>query len=665
MKKLASILISITILFSVIPYITVANAAVDTNDTYSDGDWQYKYQDDNTVSVIGYNGKAENIQIPANFDGCDVTSVSSTAFYSSHIKKISIPDTVTEIGWWAFYGCKNLSHVSFGNRLKTIGYGAFMNCTQLKSIEIPPTISIIGDDAFAVSCTVNTNVFDPTLNKKVSTQKYYTDSSFKIIGYSGTYAEKYATDHLLYFSSIDKVNYGDINCDGKIDDKDTSLISRYLSNNIALSQIQLCNADIDNDLEVTENDKQLLEKYISNDISYYTLPAVKNLYASPDYLSGKSMYCDGDSVAFGTGTNTFGNDCFSYCHYIAQKYNMDMQNKAVSGTTLAKIKSRTKDSNKSILERVTNMNGNYDIILLEGGFNDLFEKVKIGTVTPDDDRSGNYDEYTTAGALESICYFLQKNYRDSTKLFVLCHKLCNKERQPEYWNVIKEILKKWEIDYIDLSEETQLTNINKEISTQYFRLKNNKGDGVHPLVYTNQKIYGPYIAQKLNSMLQEQTSLTIADSEINMGFLESYHIEPCYSSYVGKNNIRWTSCNDTVATVDKNGLITACGIGSTTIKGCSSDGKTVSLTVNVKLMPVDLKLNKSELSLKCGENFTLNGTVLDGTASLTKTFDTSDNSVADVSENNGNITAIAPGTATITCRTSNGVKARCIVTVTE
>lgn len=665
MKKLASILLSITILFSVIPYTTVAYAAVDTNDTYSDGDWQYKYQDDNTVSVIGYNGNAENVQIPANLGGCDVTSVSSTTFYSSPIKKISIPDTVTEIGWWAFYGCKNLSHVSFGNRLKSIGYGAFMNCTQLKSIEIPPTISIIGDDAFAVSCTVNTNVFDKTLNKKVSTQKYYTDASFKIIGYSGTYAEKYATDHLLYFSSIDKVNYGDVNCDGKIDDKDTNLISRYLSNNIALSQIQLCNADIDNNLEVTENDKQLLEKYISNDISYYTLPAVKNLYASPDYLSGKSMYCDGDSVAFGTGTNTFGNAYFSYCHYIAQKYNMTMQNNAVSGTTLAKHKDRTKDSNKSILERVTEMSGNYDIILLEGGFNDLFQKIKIGTVTPDDDRSGNYDEYTTAGALESICYFLQENYSDSIKLFVLCHKLCNKESQSEYWNVIKQILKKWEIDYIDLSEETQLTNVNKEISTQYFRLKNNKGDGVHPLVYTNQKIYGPYIAQKLNSMLQEQTSLTIADSEINMGFLESYQIAPYYSSYVGKNNIRWTSCNDTVATVDKNGLVTACGIGSTTIKGCSSDDKTVTLSVNVKLMPVDLKLNKSELSLKCGENFTLNGTVLDGTASLTKIFETSDSSIADVSENNGNITAISPGTATITCRTSNGVKARCIVTVTE
>lgn len=665
MKKLISVLLSITILFTIIPYTTVCYAA-DTHDTYSEGDWQYKLGD-KKASIIGYSGNAESIEIPSMLGGCDVTAVSCAAFYSSPAKNITIPDTVTDIDWWAFYGCKNLSSVNLGNRLKKIGYGAFMNCTKLKSVEIPMTVSYIGDDAFAISCTVDTDVFDSTQNTKISTQQYSTDSSFKIIGYSGTYAEKYATEHMLSFDSIDKVYYGDVNCDGRIDNKDTSLISSYLTDNIALSQIQLCNADIDNDLEVTESDKKLLEKYISDDTSYYTLPAVKNLYPSPDYLNGKSIYCDGDSVAYGTGTDILGNDCFSYCNFIAQNCNCNIKNNAVPGTTLARRKNMKNDSRKSILERVTQMKGHYDIILLEGGFNDLFKKVEIGTVTPDDDKSGNYDEYTTAGALESICYFLQENYRDSVKLFVLCHKLTKTKynRQSEYWKLIKDILEKWEIDYIDLSEETQLTDVNEEISNQYFRLKNDKGDGIHPLTYTNQKIYGPYVAQKLNRMLQEQTTLMINDNEISMGFLEKYQIEACYSSYVGKNDIRWVSSDDKVASVDENGLVTARGIGLTTIKGCSSDDKTVSLTVNVKLMPVNLNLNKSKLSLKCGENFTLCGDVLDSTASLTKTFDTSDDSIADVSENNGNITAISPGTVTITCRTSNGVKSHCVVTVTE
>lgn len=34
---------------------------------------------------------------------------------------------------------------------------------------------------------------------------------------------------------------------------------------------------------------------------------------------------------------------------------------------------------------------------------------------------------------------------------------------------MKNILDKWEIPYVDLSEETELTGDNEEITTQYFR----------------------------------------------------------------------------------------------------------------------------------------------------------------------------------------------------
>ena len=98
------------------------------------------------------------------------------------------------------------------------------------------------------------------------------------------------------------------------------------------------------------------------------------------------------------------------------------------------------------------MHEDYDVILLDGGFNDIFLKVKVGEVTPDSNKGGFYDITTTAGALEQICYFLTKNYKDAVKLFVLCHD-CD-DRQPLYWDMLRKVLDKWEIPYVDICSET-------------------------------------------------------------------------------------------------------------------------------------------------------------------------------------------------------------------
>lgn len=87
---------------------------------------------------------------------------------------------------------------------------------------------------------------------------------------------------------------------------------------------------------------------------------------------------------------------------------------------------------------------------------------------------------------------------------------------------MKNILDKWEIPYVDLSEETELTGDNEEITTQYFRYnaKTKKGDGIHPLAYANMKIYGPIVAEKLNETVQSKSELVLPKSDISMGLLK-------------------------------------------------------------------------------------------------------------------------------------------------
>ena len=78
-------------------------------------------------------------------------------------------------------------------------------------------------------------------------------------------------------------------------------------------------------------------------------------------------------------------------------------------------------------------------------------------------------------------------------------------------------------------------------------------------------------------------------------------------------------------------------------------------------VPKSVKLNKNDITFGIGEKYTLLTTVENGDISQVA-FTTSDRKVATV-DNNGKITAVGTGTATITANTYNGLKTQCKVTV--
>ena len=60
----------------------------------------------------------------------------------------NIPDTVTEIGKNAFYGCSKMTSITIPDSVTTIGAGAFDSCSSLTEITIPQSVTSIGSDAF-------------------------------------------------------------------------------------------------------------------------------------------------------------------------------------------------------------------------------------------------------------------------------------------------------------------------------------------------------------------------------------------------------------------------------------------------------------------------------------------------------------------------------------
>ena len=79
-----------------------------------------------------------------------VISIGESAFYRcSGLTSIVLPDSVISIGERAFSGCSGLTSVVMPDSVTSIGYGAFSGCSGLTSITIPDSVTSIGIDAFS------------------------------------------------------------------------------------------------------------------------------------------------------------------------------------------------------------------------------------------------------------------------------------------------------------------------------------------------------------------------------------------------------------------------------------------------------------------------------------------------------------------------------------
>lgn len=80
--------------------------------------------------------------------------------YRSYVKAVTIADTVTTVGSYAFYGCTNLTTVDLGGGITKIGSSAFYNCNALTEIVIPDSVTTIGYSAFE-NCSSLTEIVIP------------------------------------------------------------------------------------------------------------------------------------------------------------------------------------------------------------------------------------------------------------------------------------------------------------------------------------------------------------------------------------------------------------------------------------------------------------------------------------------------------------------------
>lgn len=137
-----------------------------------------------------------SIIIPSN-----IKSIGNEAFRGSNLSSVTIPESVTRVGWKAFSDCedlpiideiryadtylveavdKDLSSYTIQTGTRFIGSEAFYNCTSLSTITIPNTVEDIGSDAF-MSCGNLESITIPENVTTIGDMAFYNCAKLKTI----------------------------------------------------------------------------------------------------------------------------------------------------------------------------------------------------------------------------------------------------------------------------------------------------------------------------------------------------------------------------------------------------------------------------------------------------------------------------------------------------
>lgn len=164
------------------------------------------------------------------------------------------------------------------------------------------------------------------------------------------------------------------------------------------------------------------------------------------------------------------------------------------------------------------------------------------------------------------------------------------------------------------------------------------------------------------------TGVKLNKTNLTLGNDEKFTLKASLTGGTCASDFTWTSSDSSVVSVTRNGYdgkLVANGEGEATITFKTYNGKTATCKVTVGPAPTEVKLNKTNLSLKSGDKFTLKASILGGVCGNDFTWSSSDPNVATVTRwgYDGKIVAKKRGTTVITFKTYNGKTAVCEVVV--
>lgn len=116
----------------------------------------YRIEDGKRVIITGYEGDAARVEIPAYIDGLPVVEVETFTGENGRnitVKEVILPDSVTRIWNYAFYQCVSLQKINL-EKVNYVGEYAFAYCSRLENVAFwsYPYMTVLNQYAFA-QCT--------------------------------------------------------------------------------------------------------------------------------------------------------------------------------------------------------------------------------------------------------------------------------------------------------------------------------------------------------------------------------------------------------------------------------------------------------------------------------------------------------------------------------
>lgn len=156
LKKVLSISLCATLIGSTANFFPVIAPDTDisvnaVSEETPSSSFNYQQNDDGSITITGYNGNDTDVIIPQEIEGKSVTAIGDYAFYfCKNIINVKIPDSVTSVGDAPFIGCEKIQKISIGKNFTRINNSEnditqlFIGCDSLAEIIVDPD-----NDAFS------------------------------------------------------------------------------------------------------------------------------------------------------------------------------------------------------------------------------------------------------------------------------------------------------------------------------------------------------------------------------------------------------------------------------------------------------------------------------------------------------------------------------------
>ena len=561
----------------------------------------------------------EYITIPES-----VTSIGICVFRGcEELKEIIIPDSVTKIGNSAFSNCRFLSKVKLSNNLTDFGQGVFKNCISLTEITIPKTVT------YCTGSTPYTNgIFYGCTNLKNITLE---DGMPKIAG------------SLLMGSSIEQITIPETVT--KIEQSAFFGCKELKEITIPVTVKEIYNSAFSN---CTSLETLVFPDTVSS-VGTYVAEGCTNLKSvtwtkSLNEIPGWAFeYCESlTTVILSENVTHLGKACFFDCDSLAT---ITLPN---SLTSIGDLSFKDCDALTTITipENVTKIGSEcfYDC--------DALETVKMS------------DKVTEIGLrMFEHCDVLKNVYlsKNITAIYDSTFKQCAQ---------LEEITVPYYVTQIGNNAFNSSPKLKKvvlprglqKIGTTAFSYADTT------VIYGVAGTYAESWAKENGFTFVDNqiaaTGVSLEFKEINLNKGKNFTLNFTTSPEYITDEIFWKSSDTSVVTVSDKGVLKAVGVGTATIK-LNVGNVSASCKVTVVQPITGISLNKSSLSLNGGESFELKAKITPSDAFNKEIiWESSDPSVATVDQN-GVVTALKKGTATITVTANDGsgVTQTCKVTV--